>query len=161
MSLITKVAVVEFFSKTKVIFATVAAIITFFITIYNQFTKGSRTTEISGIVAMNKTEATPVDAVVQISSPIQAQTETDSRGRFKFKIPELQSDTFLLIVRNKRTNTVTKQNEYVAASSGRKDIVVLFDTSMREGGVYNAADSLRRGRRPQVNVKRFLQGLLR
>jgi hypothetical protein len=159
MLLLTKTAVINFFSKTKIIFATVAAIVTFFITLFNQF-KGSKTTEISGVVALNKAQATPVDAVVQIASPIQWQTETDSRGRFRFKINNLQTDTFLLIVTNKRTRTVTKQNEYVDASHGRTDIVVLFDTSMAAGGVYTTADSAHRVRRP-VNIKKFLQGLIR
>ncbi|HUB61324.1 MAG TPA: hypothetical protein VL978_11500 [Puia sp.] len=156
---LTKTAVVEFFSKTKVIFATVAAIITFFITLYNQF-KGSSSTEISGIVALNKAKATPVDATVQISSPIQMQTETDSHGRFRFRIPNLVSDTFLLIVTNKRTRTVTKQNEYVSASHGRTDIVIFFDTSMRAGETYTTTDTGRRSRRP-VSIKKFLQGLIR
>jgi hypothetical protein len=159
MLLLTKTAIIEFFSKTKVIFATVAAIVTFFITLFNQF-KGSKTTEISGVVALNKVQVTPVDAIVQISSPIQAQTETDSRGRFKFKINDLQTDTFLLIVTNKHTRTVTKQNEYVRASRGRMDIVVLFDTTMQAGGVYTTTDSAHRGRRP-VSIKKLFQGLLR
>jgi hypothetical protein len=159
MLLLTKTAVINFFSKTKIIFATVAAMVTFFITLFNQF-KGSKSTEISGVVALNKVQATPVDAVVQISSPIQMQTETDSRGRFRFKVNNLQTDTFLLIVTNKRTRTITKQNEFVNASSGRTDIVVLFDTSMRAGGVYTTADSAHRGRRP-VSIKKFLQGLVR
>jgi len=159
MLLLTKTAIINFFSKTKVIFATVAAIITFFITLFNQF-KGSKTTEISGVVALSKAQVIPVDAVVQISSPIQMQTETDSRGRFRFKISNLQTDTFLLIVTNKRTRTVTKQNEYVSASQGRTDIIVLFDTTMRAGGMYTTVDSAHRGRRP-VNIKKFLQGLVR
>jgi hypothetical protein len=156
---LTKTAVINFFSKTKIIFATVAAIVTFFITLFNQF-KGSKTTEISGVVAVNKVQATPVDALVQISSPIQEQTVTDARGRFRFKISNLQTDTFLLVVTNKRTGTITKQNEFVNASSGRTDIVVLFDTSMRAGGVYTTVDSARHGRRPPVNIKKFLQGLV-
>jgi hypothetical protein len=160
MLLLTKAAVINFFSKTKIIFATVAAIVTFFITLFNQF-KGSKATEISGVVAVNKVQATPVDALVQISSPIQAQTVTDSRGRFRFKINDLKTDTFLLVVTNKRTGTVTKQNEFVDASSGRTDIVVLFDTSMRAGGVYTTVDSARRGRRPPVSIKKLLQGLVR
>jgi hypothetical protein len=69
MITITKATIVDFFSKTKVIFATIAAIITFSITMYNQF-KGSKTTEISGIVALDNVN-NPVDAVVRISSPIQ------------------------------------------------------------------------------------------
>ena len=159
MLLLTKTAVINFFSKTKIIFATVAAIVTFFITLFNQF-KGSKSTEISGVVALNKVQATRVDAFVEISSPIQMQTQTDSHGRFRFKVNNLQTDTFLLIVTNKRTRTVTKQNEFVNASSGRTDIVVLFDTSMRAGGVYTTADSAHRGRRP-VSIKKFLQGLVR
>jgi hypothetical protein len=157
--MITKTTVVEFFSKTKVIFATVAAILTFTITMYNQF-KGSKTTEISGVVVSNKTNAAPVDAIVRISSPIQQQTETDRQGRFRFKLENLQTDTFLLIVQNKRTNTVAKQNEYVNASRGRTDIVVLFDSSMRDGGVYNAYDTAHRIRRA-LNVRKILQGILR
>jgi hypothetical protein len=159
MLLLTKTVIIEFFSKTKIIFATVAAIVTFSITLYNQF-KGSKTTEISGVVALNKAQVSPVDAVVQISSPIQAQTETDSRGRFKFKIPALQTDTFLLIVTNKRTRTVTKQNDFVSASRGRTDILILFDTSMQAGGTYTTTDTTHHSRRP-VNIKKFLHGLLR
>lgn len=156
---ITKAAVVAFFSKTKIIFATVAAIITFSITLYNQF-KSNKTTEISGIVESNKYQAAPVDAVVQISSPIQQQTVTDSRGRFKFRVANLQTDTFLLVVRNVRTNTVTKQNEYVNASRGRTDIVVVFDSSMRAGGVYTSSDTSRHSRRPPVNLRKFFQRLV-
>jgi hypothetical protein len=137
----TKTNIIDWFSKSKVIFATIAAVITFSITLYNQF-KSSKTTEISGIVSSNKDLATPipVDAVVRISSPIQAQTETDSRGRFKFKFENIQSDTFLLIIQNKRTNTITKQNEYVNAKQGRTDIVVLFTSDMQSGGVYRSYD---------------------
>jgi hypothetical protein len=159
MITITKATVADFFSKTKVIFATVAAIVTFSITMYNQF-KGSKTTEISGVVALDKAQPIPIDAVVQISSPIQAQTETDSKGRFRFKLDNLQTDTFLLIVRNKRTNTVTKQNEYVNASHGRTDIVVLFDSNMQAGGTYTSYDTARRTRRQGPNIKKFFQGLL-
>jgi len=154
---ITKTTVVDFFSKGKVIFATVAAIITFSITLFNQF-KSSRTTEISGIVASDKSKAAPIDAVVQISSPIQAQTVTDKNGKFRFKLQNLQTDTFLLIVTNKRTNTVTKQNEYVNASRGRTDIVVLFDSNMRNGGVYTTTDTTRHYRKPQ-SLKKIFQGI--
>lgn len=137
----TKANIIDWFSKSKVIFATIAAVITFSITLYNQF-KSNKTTEISGIVSANKDLATPipVDAIVRISSPIQAQTETDSRGRFKFKFENMQSDTFLLIVQNKRTNTITKQNEYVNARQGRTDIVVLFTSDMQNGRVYTSYD---------------------
>ncbi len=120
-------------------FATIAAVVTFSITVYNQF-KTSKATKISGILSANKDLAKPVDAIVRISSPIQAQTETDSKGRFKFKLLNLQSDTFLLIVQNKKTNTVAKQNEYVNASMGRTDIVVLFNSDMKDGGIYTSYD---------------------
>src|ERR1700733_9807415 len=116
--IITKAIIFDFFSKGKVMIATIITIVTFSITLYNQF-KTSKTTEISGLVSADKEVPTPVDAIVRISSPIQAQTETDSKGRFKFKIQNLQSDTFLLVVQNKRTNSITKQNEYVNTSHGR------------------------------------------
>ena len=95
--MIVKATIIAFFSKSKVMFATIATVVTFSITVYNQF-KTKKATEISGIVSVNKDFAKPVDAIVRISSPIQAQTETDSKGRFKFKLENLQSDTFLLIV---------------------------------------------------------------
>lgn len=155
--MITKTTLTDFFSKGKVIFATTAAVVTFLITIYNQF-KSNRATEISGIVAADKNFTKPVDAVVRISSPIQAQTETDSRGRFKFKLDNLQSDTFLLIVQNKRTNTITKQNEFVSASHGRTDIVVLFDPSMRDGQTYTSYDTVHQHRRAP-SLKRVFEGL--
>ncbi len=155
--MITKTSIVDFFSKSKVIFATIAAIITFSITLFNQF-KSSKSTEISGVVSSYKDAGSPVDAIVRISSPIQAQTETDSRGRFKFKISNLQTDTFLLIVQNKRTNTVTKQNEYVNASHGRTDIIVVFDSSMKDGQSYTSYDTLHQHRRPP-NIKKIFQGL--
>jgi hypothetical protein len=160
--MVTKTSFIDFFSKGKVIFATVATIITFTITLYNQF-KTSKTTEISGIVAANRDFTAPVDAVVRISSPIQATTETDSRGRFKFKFQNLQSDTFLLIVQNKRTNTITKQNEYVNASNGRTDILVLFDSSMKDGRTYTSYDkndSLHQYRR-QPSLRKIFRGLFR
>ena len=135
--MITKATIIYFFTKSKVLFATLAAVLTFSITLYNQF-KTSKATEISGIVSANRDIATPVDAIVRISSPIQAQTETDSKGRFKFKLENLKSDTFLLIVQNKRTNTVTKQNEYVNASQGRNDIFVLFNSDMKDGRIYTS-----------------------
>jgi hypothetical protein len=153
--MITKISVIGFFSKTKIIFATIAAVITFGITLYNQF-KTNHATEISGIVSGNKEYTMPVDAIVKISSPIQAQTETDSRGRFKFKLENLQSDTFLLIVQNKKTNTIAKQNEYVNASDGRKDIVVLFDASMKDGQIYMWSDSGHQYRK-QPNVKKLFR----
>ena len=153
--MITKTTITDFFSKGKVIFATVAAVITFSLTMYNQF-KSVKSTEISGRVS-NKDADAPVDAIVRISSPIQAQTETDSRGRFKFKLQNLQSDTFLLIVQNKKNNIVTKQNEYVNASSGRTDIEVFFDPSMQPGHVYTSydKDDTIHQNRKQPNLKKF------
>ncbi len=157
MITITKATIVDFFSKTKVIFATIAAIITFSITMYNQF-KGSKTTEISGIVALDNVND-PVDALVRITSPIVAETETDAKGHFRFKLQNLQTDTFLLVVQNNRTKTVTKQNEYVNASQGRKDIVVLFDSDMSNGGVYTTIDSSRHNRSKPPNLRKVFQGL--
>ena len=133
--MITKATIVGFFTKSKVIFATIAAVITFSITLYNQF-KSVPKTEISGFVSSDKNSMVPVDAVVKIISPIQSQTETDSKGRFKFKLPNIQSDTFLLIVQNKKTNIETKQNEYVDASSGKTDIYVLFNAQQDPDKVY-------------------------
>jgi hypothetical protein len=156
--MVTKTTILDFFSRTKIIFATIAAIITFSITLYNQF-KSNHATEISGIVTANSDYGAPIDAVVRISSPIQAQTETDARGRFKFKLQNLQSDTFLLIVQNKRTNTITKQNEYVNASHGRTDILVSFDSNMRSGGTYTTYDTTRQNRRRSPSLKSALRQL--
>lgn len=133
--MITKASIVGFFSKGKIIFASIAAIITFSITLYNQF-KSVPKTEISGFVSADRNSIVPIDAVVKIISPIQSETQTDSKGRFKFKLPNLQSDTFLLIVQNKRTNIETKQNEWVDASDGRKDIYVLFNSNQDTQKVY-------------------------
>jgi hypothetical protein len=155
--MISKAIVLQFFTKGKVIFASVAAVITFSITLYNQF-KSGRTTEISGMVVLDRAQATPVDAVVSISSPIEAHTETDAHGRFKFKLNNLQTDTFLIIVQNKRTNVVAKQNEYVDAASGRKDILVLFDSSARSARIYGASDTLRQ-HRAQPNITKALRRL--
>jgi hypothetical protein len=151
--MITKDQFIGFFGKSKVIFATTAAVITFTITLYNQF-KSSRWTEISGSVSSVRTAGGPVDATVDISSPVPMHTETDNRGRFKFKIENLQTDTFLIIVQNKRTHTVMKQNEYVSASHGRTDITVVFDSSMVDGQTYSASDTTRlrrRGGGPNLN----------
>jgi hypothetical protein len=134
--MVTKTKIIDFFSKSKVIFVTVAGIITFTITLYNQF-KRSTTTEISGFVSASRDNIVPVDAIVKISSPIQGQTETDAQGRFKFKLDNIKSDTFLLIIQNKKTNTETKQNEYVEAGSGKKDIFVLFNASVKDGRIYS------------------------
>ena len=133
-NMITKESVVQFFSKSKVIFASIAAFITFSITLYNQF-KSDKTTEISGVVSSAKDPVVPVDAIVKIISPIQGETQTDSRGRFRFKFHNLVSDTILLVVQNKKTNTETKQNEYVDAD-GRRDIFVLFNQSQDTSKVY-------------------------
>jgi hypothetical protein len=133
--MITKASIVAFFSKGKVIFASIAAVITFTITLYNQF-KSVPKTEISGFVSADRNSMVPVDAVVKIISPIQSETQTDSKGRFKFKLPNLQSDTFLLIIQNKKTNIETKQNEWVDASDGRKDIYVLFNSDQDLDKVY-------------------------
>src|SRR4249920_1619814 len=133
--MITKATIIGFFSKGKVIFASVAAVITFSITLYNQF-KSVPKTEISGFVSADRNSMVPVDAVVRIISPIQSETQTDSKGRFKFKLPNLQSDTFLLIIQNKKTNIETKQNEWVDASDGRKDIYVLFNAEQDQEKVY-------------------------
>jgi hypothetical protein len=130
-----KASIIAFFSKTKVIFATLAAVVTFFITLYNQF-RSTPVTEVSGYVSTQKDAVVPVDAIVKIISPIQSQTETDSHGRFKFKLQNIQSDTFLLVIQNKKTNTETKQNEYVNASSGKKDIFVLFNSATDSEKVY-------------------------
>jgi hypothetical protein len=133
--MITKASVIGFFSKGKIIFASVAAVITFSITLYNQF-KSVHTTEISGFVSADKSTMVPVDAVVKIISPVQSQTETDSKGRFKFKLPNIQSDTFLLVIQNKKTNIETKQDEYVDASEGKRDIFVLFNSTQDPDKVY-------------------------
>ncbi len=132
--------ITDWFTKGKVIFVTIAGIITFSITMYNQF-KSSKYTEISGVVSSSKDVVVPVDAVVKISSPIQSQTETDAKGRFKFKFENLQSDTFLLIVQNKRTNLITKQNEYVSSGQGRKDILVLLNSDYSNSRALNAKDT--------------------
>ncbi|MFI5193130.1 MAG: hypothetical protein ACHQD7_03710 [Chitinophagales bacterium] len=134
-AMVTKTSVIDFFTRGKVIFVTIAAVITFSITLYNQF-KSTPTTEISGYVSADKNSLVPVDAVVKIISPVQSQTETDARGRFKFKLQNIQSDTFLLVIQNKKTNIETKQDEYVNASKGRKDIFVLFNSSTDEEKVY-------------------------
>ncbi len=133
--MITKASIIGFFTKGKIIFASIAAVVTFCITLYNQF-KSVPKTEISGFVSADRNSVVPVDAVVKIISPIQSQTETDSKGRFKFKLPNLQSDTFLLIIQNKKTNIETKQNEYVDAANGRKDIYVLFNSDQDQEKVY-------------------------
>ena len=158
--MITKTSIVVFFSKSKVIFATIAAVITFSITLYNQF-KSANTTEISGFVSANKDMVVPVDAVVKIISPVQSQTETDAKGRFKFKLQNIQSDTFLLIVQNKKTNIETKQDEYVNASSGKKDIFVLFNSQTDTEKVYaplGKSTSPAYSKRPQV-FNRLIQQL--
>jgi hypothetical protein len=133
--MISKTSIIGFFSKSKIIFASIAAVVTFSITLYNQF-KSVPTTEISGFVSADKNSMVPVDAVVKIISPVQSQTETDSKGRFKFKLPNIQSDTFLLIIQNKKTNIETKQDEYVDAASGKKDIYVLFNSDQDMTKVY-------------------------
>lgn len=133
--MITKTSIIDFFSRGKIIFATIAAVITFSITLYNQF-KSTPTTEISGFVSAEKNSIVPVDAVVKLISPISKETETDAKGHFRFKLQNIQSDTFLLVIQNKKTNIETKQNEYVSASDGRKDIFVLFNTSSDEEKVY-------------------------
>jgi hypothetical protein len=156
--MINKDQIIAFFGKSKVIFATIAAVITFSITLYNQF-KSSSSTEISGSVSTIRTAGGPVDAIVQIVSPTTAQTETDNRGRFKFRIDNLKTDTFLIVVTNKRTHTVMKQNEYVNASRGRTDITVVFDSSMIDGQTYNSSDSSRLHRRQGPNLKKFVNGV--
>jgi hypothetical protein len=133
--MINKDSVIKFFSQGKVIFATIAAVVTFSITVYNQF-KSVPKTEISGLVSSEKDAVVPVDAVVKIISPIQSETQTDTRGRFKFKLPNIQSDTFLLIIQDKKTKTETKQNEYVDASDGRRDIYVLFNSGQDTEKIY-------------------------
>jgi hypothetical protein len=155
--MITKTIVLQFFTKGKVIFASVAAVITFSITLYNQF-KSGRTTEISGMVVVDKTMTKPVDATVRIVSPIQHETETDAHGRFKFKLENLPTDTFLIIVTNKKTNVVAKQNEYVNASSGRKDILVVFDSSSVSGRFFGPSDTLRQ-HRSQPNIRKVLKSI--
>jgi hypothetical protein len=40
------------------------------------------------------------------------------------------------VIQNKKTNTETKQNEYVNASSGKKDIFVLFNSATDSEKVY-------------------------
>lgn len=155
--IITKAVIIQFFTKGKVIFASVAAVITFSITLYNEF-RSSRTTEISGMVVVDKTMTKPVDAYVRIASPIEHQTETDAHGRFKFKLDNLQTDTFLIIVTNKKTNVVAKQNEYVNAASGRKDILVVFDSSAVSGRFFGPSDTLRQ-HRAQPNIRKVLRSL--
>jgi len=133
---ITKTKILDWLKTSKGVFFTIAGIITFSLTMYNQF-KGSKTTEISGYVSSSTGNITPVDATVKIISPIQGQTETDANGRFKFKLQNLQSDTFLLLIQNKKTNMETKQNEFIDAGDGKKDIFVVFNSNIRDGRIYS------------------------
>ncbi len=133
--MVNKERIAAWFTNGKVIFATLATVITLSITVYNQF-KSKPMTEVSGFVSATKESIVPVDAVVKIISPIQSQTETDGQGKFKFRLENIQSDTFLLLIQNKKTNTEMKQNEYVDASAGRKDILVLFNPNVDDGRIY-------------------------
>jgi hypothetical protein len=99
-----KEKITQWFTNGKILLATIATVITLSITVYNQF-KSKPVTEVSGFVSAAKESVVPVDAVVKIISPIQSQTETDSKGKFKFKLEDIRSDTFLLLIQNKRTNT--------------------------------------------------------
>lgn len=158
--MVTKTKIIDFFSKSKVIFVTVAGVITFSITMYNQF-KSATTTEISGFVSASRDNIVPVDAIVKISSPIQGQTETDAQGRFKFKFDNIKSDTFLLIIQNKKTNTETKQNEYIKAGRGKKDIFVLFNSNIKDGRVYSPLGKSNSSRKPAnvlKTIERFIPG---
>jgi len=133
--MIKKEKIGSWFTKSRIIFATIAAIITFSITLYNQF-KSAKKTEISGFVSSTKESVVPVDAIVKIISPVQSETQTDANGKFKFKLENIQSDTFLLLVQNKKTNTEIKQNEYVDGGDGRKNILVLFNSNINDGRIY-------------------------
>jgi len=66
--MITKAAIIGFFTKSKIIFASIVAVVTFSITLYNQF-KSVPKTEISGFVSADRNSVVPVDAVVKIISP--------------------------------------------------------------------------------------------
>ncbi|MEO5999893.1 MAG: hypothetical protein ABIN89_23865 [Chitinophagaceae bacterium] len=158
--MILKTSIINYFGKSKVMLATLATVVTFSITLYNQF-RPHKATEISGIIAANSDSTLPVDAIVRISSPIQAQTETDANGRFKFKFENLQSDTFLLIVQNRKTNSITKQNEYVNKSVGRTDIIVLFNSDIKDVNTYTSndkSDPVRRtNKRP--TIKKIFRGI--
>ena len=156
--MITKTKIIDFFSQGKVIFVTIAGVVTFSITLYNQF-KRATTTEISGFVSASRDNIVPVDAIVKISSPIQGQTETDAQGRFKFKFDNIKSDTFLLIIQNKKTNTETKQNEYVEAGSGKKDIYVVFNAGIKDGRIYSPLGKSS-GSRKANNVIRTIKELI-
>ncbi len=133
--MLSKEKIKKWSSSGKVALATAATVITLSITVYNQF-KSKSVTEVSGFVSSAKETVIPVDAVVKIISPIQSQTETDSKGKFKFKLEDIRSDTFLLLIQNKKTNTEMKQNEYVSSGSGRKDIFVLFNSAIDDGTIY-------------------------
>jgi hypothetical protein len=158
--MVTRTKIIDFFSKSKVIFVAIAGIITFSITLYNQF-KRSTTTEISGFVSSSKDDIVPVDAIVKISSPILGQTETDARGRFKFKFDNIKSDTFFLVIQNKKTNTETKQNEYIQAGKGKKDIFVFFNANVKDGRVYSPlgkSNSSRKVDNVLKKIERFIPG---
>jgi hypothetical protein len=133
--MLSKEKIKGWFSNGKVALATAATAITLAITLYNQF-KGKSVTEVSGFVSSAKETIVPVDAIVKIISPIQGQTETDSKGKFKFKLEDVRSDTFLLLIQNKKTNTEIKQNEYIGSGDGRKDIFVLFNATIDDGTIY-------------------------
>lgn len=89
-----KEKITQWFTNGKILLATVATVITLSITVYNQF-KSKPVTEVSGFVLFTKESVVPVDAIVKIISPIQSQTATDSKGKFKFKLEDIRSDTFL------------------------------------------------------------------
>jgi hypothetical protein len=133
--MLSKEKIKGWFSSGKVILATIATIITVSITVYNQFKRKSLT-EVSGFVSSASEAVVPVDAVVKIISPIQGQTETDSKGKFMFKLEDMRSDTLLLLIQNKKTNMEIKQNEYVSVGTGRKDIFVLFNPGIDNRTIY-------------------------
>ena len=75
--MITKAAIIGFFTKSKIIFASIVAVVTFSITLYNQF-KSVPKTEISGFVSADRNSVVPVDAVVKFISPSKV-----NRNRFQ------------------------------------------------------------------------------
>jgi len=155
--MILKTTITGYVSKSKVMLATLATVITFSITLYNQF-RPHKSTEISGTVFLNSDSTLPADAIVRISSPIQAQTETDPNGKFKFKFDNIQTDTFLLIVQNRKTNTITKQNEYVKRSGGRTGIVILFNADVKDARISTSNDAARKSpKRPAI--KKIFRGI--
>ncbi|MEO6316783.1 MAG: hypothetical protein ABIU63_15230 [Chitinophagaceae bacterium] len=92
--------------------------------------------KISGQITASAISQVPVNAIVKISSPIHAETDTDKKGVYRFQLEELPTDSILIVVQDKKTNIETQEKFLVTEENEKNIFNVVFNPDEPDGKVY-------------------------